>query len=70
VPTLNVKVFVQGPYSNSAAAQQSAASLQGVEREAAGGLYAVSAPLTAQVQVVVDGVANCLSGTSGHGPLS
>jgi hypothetical protein len=65
----NVKIFVEGPYGSDSAAAQAANSLQGVETATAGGLYMVSAPLAANVQALVQVVADCLSRATGSGTL-
>lgn len=63
-------VYVEGPYASDSAASASAASLQGVESEAGGGLYAVSAPLRPPMTLQVNAVAGCLKATSGHGNIN
>ncbi|MGO9958479.1 MAG: hypothetical protein ACLP50_21360 [Solirubrobacteraceae bacterium] len=67
--TSKAGVFVDGPYTNAAQADASAQSLAGVEDEASGGLYVVSAFLTSHLGSWVDTVAKCLSATSGQGVL-
>jgi hypothetical protein len=69
-PTNKQPVFVVGPYTNPGAAKASARSLSGIEEEAAGGLYAVTAKLTSKLGFKVDAVAQCLSATSGKGVVA
>jgi hypothetical protein len=68
--TTNAPVYIQGPFTSNSQAQASAESLSSVELVAAGGLYAISAPLTGHLQFQVSAVAGCLSKTSGTGVLT
>jgi hypothetical protein len=69
-PLNDFEVYVEGPYTTHAQAEQSAQSLAGVELNAAGGLYAVSAGLKSQLNIQVTAVANCLAGATGKGSES
>lgn len=70
VPGTKVAVYVDGPYKTKAQAKASAKSLAGVEEEAAGGLYDVTAYLSAHVKYKVSEVTQCLSNASGRGTLT
>lgn len=69
LPASGDDVYVEGPFTSPAAANQNAASYQGVLYAVGGGMYTVESALTAHLNPVVDTVATCLSATSGHGTL-
>jgi hypothetical protein len=60
-------VFIEGPYLSDSQAQVAAASLNGVETVAAGGLYVVSALLHYHLDADVNALATCL-GKAGDAP--
>ncbi len=63
-------MFVDGPYKNVANASASAASLNGTEYAARGGLYVVTATLRGHLGSLVPEVAGCLERTTTSKPDS
>jgi len=68
--TNDMPVYVDGPYKDAGQATASAQALDGIEEEAAGGLYRVTASLHSNLSFQVNAVARCLSQTSGKGVLT
>lgn len=63
-PITHAVIYVDGPYRTVAMARASAASLNGVEFAAAGGLFEVSAVLSSHLGASVNAVAACLARTT------
>lgn len=69
-PVNRGSLFIEGPYRSAGDAGRSARSLQGVETEVQGGLYVVSAVLSAHLGPQANTVASCLRAVTGHGTLT
>jgi hypothetical protein len=69
-PVTNAVVYVDGPFKTAAMAHAAAASLNGVELNASGGLFSVSAVLTSHLGATVNAVASCLAHTTSTKPPS
>lgn len=68
--TNHLPVYVDGPYKDASQAAAAAQALNGIEEEASGGLYRVTADLHGNLTFQVNAVAKCLSQTSGQGTLT
>jgi hypothetical protein len=64
IPANNSPIYVDGPYGSPTAADNAAASLQGVEVAEGAGVYEITAVQTAHPQFWVNAAAKCLDGTS------
>ncbi|MGO9976529.1 MAG: hypothetical protein ACLP01_27710 [Solirubrobacteraceae bacterium] len=67
-PLTKAIVYVDGPFKTVAMASASAASLNGVELEASGGLFTVEAALTSRLGTTVNTIASCLAKTTSATP--
>ena len=69
-PLTHKPIFVIGPFQSPGLAQQYVQTYQGINLDAAGGLYVASAALTSNLNFQVNALAKCLMTAIGQGTLS